>query len=119
MSPYNRLGVVCMTGYYDLLMKLGITPNYAAFFQTAFALKLIRVNPDAVQLVTKCLYPDVAKEFGTNWKAVEHNIRFAADIAWRCNPDLVAHLAGYPLSARPKAAQFIAILSRADPSSIS
>lgn len=50
-----------MTGYYTLLMRLGITPNYVAFSQTACALKLIRGNPDALQLVTKCLYPDVAK----------------------------------------------------------
>ena len=107
-----------MTGYYTLLMKLGITPNYVAFSQTAFALKLIRGNPDSLQLVTKCLYPDVAKQFGTNWKAVERNIRSAADIAWRCNPELVTNLAGYPLAERPKAAQFIAILSRADVSSI-
>ena len=108
-----------MTAYYPLLMKLGITPNYVAFSQTACALKLIRGNPDALQLVTKCLYPDVAKQFGTNWKAVERNIRSAADIAWRCNPKLVTNLAGYPLMERPKAAQFIAILSRADVSSLS
>ncbi len=107
-----------MTGYYTLLMKLGITPNYAGFFQTAFALELIRRNPDTLQLVTKCLYPAVAKRYGTTWQAVERNIRSAATMAWCRNPELVSRLAGYPLSSRPRAAQFMAILFRADPSSL-
>ena len=105
-----------MTGYYTLLMKLGVTPNYAGFFQTAFALELVRQDPDVLQMVTKCLYPAVARQFGTSWKAVERNIRSAALTAWRCNPELVSQLAGYPLTDRPKPAQFMAILFRADPS---
>ena len=108
-----------MTGYDTLLMRLGVTPNYAGFFQTLFALELIQRNPDILQLVTKCLYPAVAKHFGTSWKAVERNIRSAAAIAWKCNPELIRRLAGYPLSARPRASQFMAILFRADPASLS
>ena len=59
LSPYNELGVVHMTGYYTLLMKLGVTPNYTGFFQTAFALKLIR------QDVT--LQAAIRKAFGRVW----------------------------------------------------
>ena len=118
MSPYNELGVVHMTGYYTLLMKLGVTPNYTGFFQTAFALKLIRQDPDVLQMVTKSLYPAVARQFGTNWKAVERNIRSTALMAWHRNPELVNYLAGYPLPDRPKPAQFMAILFRADPASL-
>ena len=100
-----------MTGYYTLLMKLGITPNYVAFSQTAFALKLIRGNPDALQLVTKCLYPDVAKQFGTNWKAVERNIRTVNEIVWQKSGSLLGQLAGRELRQKPSNAQLLAILS--------
>ena len=32
-------------------------------------------EPERLLLVTKWLYPDVAKQYGTNWKAVERDIR--------------------------------------------
>lgn len=97
--------------HHSLLLRMGITPNYTGHYQLLRALEVARREPDALLLVTKCLYPAVAKEFGTTWKAVERNIRSAISMAWSCNPALLSKLAGYPLSAKPRAAQFIAILS--------
>lgn len=108
-----------MRRYHNLLMQLGITPNYAGFSQILFALNLIRQDPEKLQLVTKSLYPAVAKEFGTSWKAVERNIRSTTILAWNRNPTLVCYLAGYPLPARPNASQFMAILAQADTNPIS
>jgi two-component system response regulator (stage 0 sporulation protein A) len=96
---------------YDVLKKLGITPNYIGFHQALSAVELIRQNPDVLFLVTKQLYPSVAKEYGTTWKAVERNIRSVVSMAWERNPALVRELAGYPLDEKPRAAQFMAILA--------
>lgn len=93
-----------------LLIQLGVTPNYTSFYQTLYALELSRQNPESLLLVTKCLYPAVAKEFRTTWKAVERNIRSATAMAWCRNPSLLNQLAGYSLPAKPNAARFIAIL---------
>ena len=54
---------------YDLLYHLGVTANYTGFFHTAYAVSLCAEQPDRLLLVTKWLYPEVAKQYGTNWKA--------------------------------------------------
>lgn len=99
--------------YQNILIQLGITPNYTSFYQLNFALELACQDPDSLLLITKLLYPAVAKEFNTTWKAVEHNFRSAINMAWSRNPSLISQIAGYPLPAKPKTAQFIAILVNA------
>lgn len=68
---------------YDLSYQLGVTANYTGFFHTAYAVMLCLGQPDRLLLVTKWLYPEVAKQYRTNWKAVERNIRTTNDIIWR------------------------------------
>ena len=58
-----------------MLCRLGATANYRGFSYTAYAVLLCVQQQDRLLLVTKWLYPDVAKRYGTNWKAVERNIR--------------------------------------------
>ena len=93
----------------DLLHMLGVTPNYKCYRQTLLATSLAVQQPDSLLLVTKRLYPAVAREHRTTWHAVERNIRLAVNIAWRCNPGLLSALAGYQLEENPTAALFIAI----------
>ena len=59
----------------DLLYSLGVTANYKGFLHTTYAVSLCMERQDRLLLVTKWLYPDVARRYGTNWKAVERNIR--------------------------------------------
>lgn len=96
---------------HDTLKRLGITPNYIGFHQTITAVELAKCEPDMLCLVTKSLYPEVAKSYGSSWKTVERNIRSVVSMAWERNPDLLRELAGYPLDSKPRAAQFIAILA--------
>ena len=86
----------------DMLCRLGATANYRGFSYTAYAVLL---------LVTKWLYPDVAKRYGTNWKAVERNIRTVITVVWEQNRAMLEGLARRPLLQRPCAAQFLSILS--------
>ena len=95
----------------DMLCRLGATANYRGFSYTAYAVLLCVQQQDRLLLVTKWLYPDVAKRYGTNWKAVERNIRTVAGIAWLRNPELLERLAGCRLDRKPTASRFIAILA--------
>lgn len=61
--------------------------------------------------MTKRLYPEVAKRYGTNWKAVERSIRTASCIMWRENRALLEELAGRGLEVQPQTAQLLAILA--------
>lgn len=104
-------GRFCEAEIQDLLCRLGVTANYVGFFHTAYAVALCVERPDRLRLVTKCLYPEVAKRYGTNWKAVERNIRTIGIIIWRENRSLLEHLAHRNLSTRPRTTQLLAILA--------
>ena len=100
-----------MTAVYDLLYQLGVTANYTGFFHMAYAVSLCVEQPDRLLLVTKWLYPEVAKQYSTNWKAVERNIRTVSCIIWRENRPLLEEMAHRHLEQRPRNAQMLAILA--------
>lgn len=100
-----------MTDIYDLLYRLGATANYTGFFHTAYAVSLCMEQPDRLLLVTKWLYPEVAKQYGANWKAVERNIRTVSCIIWREGRPLLEELAHRHLEQKPRNAQMLAILA--------
>lgn len=62
-------------------------------------------------LVTKRLYPEIAKHYHTSSKNVERNIRTVIDIAWDNNPQLLPQLAKGSLLGKPTTSEFIAILT--------
>lgn len=78
---------------YHLLYRLGATANYTGFSYLVRALQLCAEEPERLLLVTKWLYPDVAKQYGTNWKAVERDIRTVGRVIWNSNRPLLETLA--------------------------
>lgn len=96
---------------YELLHRLGVTANYTGFFYIAYAVQLCAEHPDRLMLVTKWVYPDVAKRYRTNWKAVERNIRTAGNIIWEEGRPHLEQLAGRTLEHKPCNGQLLAILS--------
>ena len=105
------MDINCQLEVYDLLYQLGVTANYTGFFYTACAVSLCAEQPDRLLLVTKWLYPEVAKRYGTNWKAVERNIRTVSCIIWREKRPLLEELAHRHLEQKPRNAQLLAILA--------
>lgn len=97
-------------GAAELLRRLGVTPKYHGFAYYLDALEICRAAPEARQLVTKWLYPEIAKRYATTWQAVERSLRTAVKAAWRTDPALLRELAGFPLSRRPTPSQFLAVL---------
>lgn len=96
---------------HELLLQLGITPNYTGFFFTVYAVQLCMERPQRLLMVTKWVYPDVAKHFNTNSGSVERNIRTVIDVAQRNNPQFLSTLARRPLTKKPCVSEFLGILS--------
>ncbi len=97
----------------ELLARLGVTANYKGFFYIAASVELCLEDHECLHLVTKCVYPAVAKRYGTNWKAVERDIRKAVELIWTHNRDALERLARSSLPRKPGNAQFLAILTLA------
>ena len=110
--PLSQFVVPLLPAAYDLLHHLGITENYKGFRYAAYAAALTSIDPDRLLLVTKRLYPDVARHFGTSWPAVERDLRTVINVAWKCSPVFLDHLAQTHLEHKPSCACFLAILSR-------
>lgn len=96
---------------FNLLCHLGVTSNYIGFFHTMYAVQLCVECPNRLLLVTKWVYPDVAKRYGTTWKAVERNIRTVISVIWKKNHLLLENLACGTLAEKPCSAQFLAIVT--------
>ena len=102
-----------MTESYELLYSLGLRAIRTYFFHTSFAVFLAIKNRERLLLVTKWLYPDVARHYATNWNAVEKNIRTAVKVVWQKNREGLSELAGHELQKKPTPTQFIKILVNA------
>ncbi len=96
-----------------LLRRLGVTENYTGFCYAVCAVQLSINDPGRLRLITKLIYPDVARQYGTTSQSVERNIRTVTATAWENNPSLLIRLAGFPLERRPKNSHFLAILAGA------
>lgn len=111
MQPYRESGA--LKPIYLILWQLGVTPCYRGYYYAASAALWAKLQPEALLLITKCLYPDVAKQYQTDWRCVERNLRTIIDIAWKQNSALLSALAGFTLTKKPCCTQFISILARA------
>ncbi|MBQ7944648.1 MAG: sporulation initiation factor Spo0A C-terminal domain-containing protein [Lachnospiraceae bacterium] len=76
------------------------------------AICVVCEDEEAIKSVTKILYPEVAKRFGTNDKQVERAIRNAIETAWeKGNPEVMKEVFGIcsvmPGCMRPTNTEFI------------
>lgn len=68
-------------------------------------------EPESLLMVTKWLYPKAAKRCGTNWKALEKNLRTMISRIWINYPESLQALAAAPLRKKPTPSQFVALLA--------
>jgi len=66
----------------NLLIRFGIPANIKGYRYTRDAIKALMIDPNAINSVTKILYPDVAEMFDTTPSRVERAIRHAIQVAW-------------------------------------
>lgn len=100
-----------------MLLELGIPASIKGHSRLVCAISIAAEDPTAIEAITKCLYPEVAKRFGDTPPRVERAIRHAIELsADRCLPDAVKRYFGNSISARkgkPTNSEFIARLADA------
>lgn len=92
-----------------LLRYIGAT-NTTGIFQTAYAVALAHKQPCRLLMVTKWLYPSVAKHYGTAWACVERNVRYTIASAWKHDGYRRLAELGYVLPRKPRPTEFIHII---------
>ncbi len=100
-----------ITRIHELLNALGITANYTGFCYVSLAVAMAMEDMERLSLVTKRLYPAVARRYNTTASCVERNIRTVVRVAWMNNPDLLKKLSKGGSCGKPTSAQFISILT--------
>lgn len=94
-------------------MRLGVVAEQRLLFlyDMAEALRLSLREPDRLLLVTKHVYPDVARCFDTNWKCVERGLRRATNVAWNTAPEKLSELAHRHLTEKPSVSELLSLLT--------
>lgn len=90
--------------------RLGVGHNYRGRCYAVYALYLSALDPSRLQLVTKCLYPDVANYYKTNPASVERSIRTFVSAIWDADPNAFCRATGINLRGKPTASCFIALM---------
>ena len=87
--------------YSTILLRLRITPNYMGYHQMLTAPKIFDANPEALTMVTKWLYPAVAKRHHTNLRRVERNLRTVVKVAWKTDQTFLQEMSLLVLPKQP------------------
>ena len=105
---YNREE---MDEIFLVLHQLGLSSNYLGFYQMSWAVWQAMKEPERLLMVTKAVYPDVARQFRASWESVERNLRTAVRIIWDAQTPLLREILGEGRWERPSTARFLAILT--------
>ena len=99
----------------EILHEVGIPAHIKGYMYLRTAILTTYYNIDILGQVTKVLYPDIARMYGTTSSRVERAIRHAIEVAWnRGNTDAIDDIFGYTVSAikaKPTNSEFIAMIA--------
>ena len=99
----------------DMLHEIGMPAHVIGYQYLRHAIQMVVEDNDAINAVTKVLYPGVAKHFGSTPARVERAIRNAIELAWsRGDMDVLRRFFGYTIASskgKPTNSEFIALLS--------
>lgn len=98
-----------------IIHEIGVPAHIKGYQYLREAIILTVENMDVINAVTKVLYPEVAKRFGTTPSRVERAIRHAIEVAWdRGDVDTLNSYFGYTihnLRGKPTNSEFIAMIA--------
>ena len=99
----------------EIIQELGIPANIKGYKYLREAIICTTNDMDIINAVTKVLYPEVARKFGSTPSRVERAIRHAIEVAWdRGNIELLQKFFGYTVSnvrGKPTNSEFIAMIA--------
>ena len=99
----------------DIIHEIGVPAHIKGYQYLREAIILTINDMDAINAVTKVLYPEVAKKFSTTPSRVERAIRHAIEVAWdRGDVETLQKFFGYTVSGikgKPTNSEFIAMIA--------
>ena len=98
-----------------IIHEIGVPAHIKGYQYLREAIMIAVEDMDVINAVTKVLYPEVAKRFGTTASRVERAIRHAIEVAWdRGDLETLQKFFGYTVSnakGKPTNSEFIAMIS--------
>ena len=99
----------------DIIHEIGVPAHIKGYQYLREAIILTINDMEMINAVTKVLYPEVAKKFGTTPSRVERAIRHAIEVAWdRGDIEVLQKFFGYTVSnikGKPTNSEFIAMIA--------
>ena len=99
----------------EIIHEIGVPAHIKGYQYIRDAIVRTVLNMDIINAVTKSLYPEVAKQFGTTPSRVERAIRHAIEVAWdRGDIEILQKYFGYTVSnikGKPTNSEFIALIA--------
>ncbi len=98
-----------------IIHEIGVPAHIKGYQYLREAIIIAVEDMDVINAVTKVLYPEVAKRFGTTASRVERAIRHAIEVAWdRGDLETLQKYFGYTVSnakGKPTNSEFIAMIA--------
>ena len=98
-----------------IIHEVGVPAHIKGYQYVREAIIIAVEDMDVINAVTKVLYPEVAKRFGTTPSRVERAIRHAIEVAWdRGDLETLQHYFGYTVNSakgKPTNSEFIAMIT--------
>ena len=99
----------------NIIHEIGVPAHIKGYQYLREAIIIAVKDMDVINAITKVLYPQVAKTFGTTPSRVERAIRHAIEVAWdRGDLDTLQRFFGYTVSntkGKPTNSEFIALIA--------
>ncbi|MDF2839144.1 MAG: sporulation transcription factor Spo0A [Evtepia sp.] len=99
----------------SIIHEIGVPAHIKGYQYLREAIMMTVEDMDVINAVTKILYPEVAKKFGTTASRVERAIRHAIEVAWdRGDLETLQKYFGYTVSntkGKPTNSEFIAMIA--------
>ena len=115
LSPERRQEADLEAVVTDIIHEIGVPAHIKGYQYLREAIILTIHDMDMINAVTKVLYPEVTRRFGTTPSRVERAIRHAIEVAWdRGDVETLQKFFGYTVSGikgKPTNSEFIAMIA--------
>ncbi len=99
----------------EFMHELGLPAHIKGYQYIRTAIMMVVNNMDLLNYITKQLYPDIAKKYGSTSSRVERAIRHSIEVAWtRGRPETMNNIFGYTIDidkGKPTNSEFIAMVA--------
>lgn len=99
----------------ECIHELGVPAHIKGYQYIRTAIMMVVKDMDMLNFITKRLYPEIAKAYGTTSSRVERAIRHSIEVAWsRGKPETMNEIFGYTIhtgKGKPTNSEFIAMVA--------